>query len=239
MRILLEDLARTATISSDYETTTYPASNVADVFLDTLYVSILPSDILTIDFGQLRPIDSIYIAGCNATSVAYEVFDNYGTVIYSGTIDITRDVCTEYFAELSARKVVFTIDLGFAEGDYIKIKGIGCGVTHRVPWLLNNVVPSISNETASIRTKTGQVLRGKAPSILSYEITIPKLTLQEVKDTSKLLDTIGIHWPTYWDLAEGTEEYFDPIYAEISDVWAVSKIGGNRYNLTLTIKETR
>ena len=52
MKVLFEDLARTATISSDNETASYPASNIADVFLDTRYLSTLMSDTVLIVFPE-------------------------------------------------------------------------------------------------------------------------------------------------------------------------------------------
>lgn len=237
MRILFEDHARTALISSLYEVTAYPASNIADVFLDTIYLSALPTDTITIDLQSDKCIDSLFIAGCNASSVGIEITSHTGTVLYSGVWPITREIETLYISEITARYVKITADVT-GGSDYVKIKGFGCGCAYRTNYILSDFVPEIDNNTSFTRSRTGQVLRNKTASFRKYQATIPNIGRSDFNALVLLLDTFGLHYPTYFDMAENATDFEQPIYGEIPEVWRYGRNGQN-YSVTIPIMECR
>lgn len=238
MRVLFVDHARGATISSDNETASYPASNIADVFLDTLYISTLMYDTVTVLFDEDKSINSLFFAGCNATSLDIEVRDVSDVVLYSATVAIGRELETHYFTQVDgARKVIISGDVtGYASN--IKIKGFGCGVADRFLDVTSQLTPSVQNDTSFTRSRTGQVLRNASPTFRGFAFTLPAMGTTDYKALSEKLKTLGIHWPTYWDIAEDTDDFEDPMYAEIPDVWSVVR-NGRDWTVTIPVLECR
>jgi hypothetical protein len=237
MKILFDDYCRTATITSLYEVTAYPASNIADVFLDTIYLSALPTDTITIDLLTDKPVDSLFIAGCNASSVDIEITSHTGTVLYSGPWAITREIETLYIDPVTCRFVKITVDVT-GGADYVKIKGFGCGVSYQTDYILSAFEPAIDNNTVFTRSSTGQVLRNKTNSFRKYQATIPNLDRVAYNALMLLLEGFGLHYPTYFDMAENTTDFEQPIYGEIPEVWRYGKNGQN-YSITIPIMECR
>ena len=111
MKILFADKARTATITALFETLEYPASNLADIFLNRPYIGMVTEDIIILDYGSDVAIDSLFLAYCNCAFVLVQVYNNANALVYSVTKNVLRPIETVYFSPVTARKVVFTMDL--------------------------------------------------------------------------------------------------------------------------------
>ena len=238
MRVLFTDLSRTATISSLNETASYPASNIADVFLDTLYISVLMSDTIMLLFDSDESVDSLFIAGCNATELDIVIKDVSDATIYSATVAIGRELETHYFTQVDgARKILISGDVtGYATN--MKIKGFGCGVSERFVDVNNQISPSVLNETSFTRSRTGQVLRNDTPSFRGFDLTLPAMSTADYKALSVKLKALGTHWPTYWDIAEDTDDFEDPMYVEMNEVWRPVR-NGRDWVVTIPVLECR
>lgn len=266
MRILFTDLARQATVTSLYETESYPAANLVDVFLDTLFVSVLPYDTVTIDLGSNRTVDSIFLAGCNAAFVDFELVNQSSSVVYTATKNIQREVDTLYFPAVVCRYINFTVDItdGYAiwykTGDdvvvqtsgqdkwvdydplvqgYVKIKGCGAGVSKSYPNITQKIGFGAANETPFSRSKTGQVLRNATPTFKTFRVEIPSLNHADFKSLAKSLETFGIHYPTYFDFTEDSVDFCDPVYAEIPEVFTYERRDSDLYIVTIPLLEAR
>jgi hypothetical protein len=111
MKILFDDKARTATITALYETLEYPASNLADIFLNRPYIGMITEDVITLTMAAEVAVDSVFLAGCNCAFVHVELFDDADVSLYSVTKNVLRPVETVYFTSVMAKKVVLTMDL--------------------------------------------------------------------------------------------------------------------------------
>jgi hypothetical protein len=116
MRVLFNDKARTAIITSLNESLSYPAANVADTFLDRPYLANTIDDVLTLDCGSDVDIDAVFIAQCTAAFVLLELTKANGLTAYMVTKNIRRPLETVYFASVKARyvKLTFTLANGLA-----------------------------------------------------------------------------------------------------------------------------
>lgn len=266
MKILFDDLARGAAVTSLYETESYPASNLVDVFLDTVFVSVLPYDTVTIDLGKDKWIDSIFIAGCNAAFVDFELVSQASSTVYTTRKNVTREVDTVYFDRVQCRYINFTVDITdgysiwYKTGDdvviqdtvdgkwvdydpldqgYVKIKGCGVGLAKSYPNILQSIGFGALNETPYSRSKTGQVLRNATPSFKRYSVEIPNLSFADFKILTTALEKFGLHYPTYFDFTEDTVDFTDPIYAEIPEIFTYERRQSDLYIVTIPLLETR
>lgn len=240
MKALLTNLAKSATLSSLYESLSYPASNVVDTFLDKPFVSTLITDTLTVDFGADTVFDCIFVAGCNAESLAIVAQNNALTTVYSGTKEIDADTVSLYPGTLTARYVTFT---GTASGSsYLKIKGIGIGVAVDFGNVTSRMALVTENGSSRSRSVTGQVIGNRAPVLSSREISVP-VTSQTGGRTRVLallseLSTLGTGKPAYWDIASQASEFEVPLYAEIPSAWTADD-NGTYYAIKFSILEAR
>lgn len=218
MKALLTDFVRDANITSLFPTQSFPPRNLKSTFLDTLYVATTGSDVVTIDLGQNKQLDSIYFAGCNCESVGLVIKNSSGFTTYSATVPITREIESHYFTEITGRTLILTLDTP-APTTMVKMKGVGCGKAFSASFISEDLSPELQNQTSSTRTVTGQVLRNETPTFRAFTITIPGLTSATYKAALSALKSLGIHKPTYWDFTEETKDFEDPIYAEIPAVW--------------------
>lgn len=236
MRILFVDHVRNATITSTYSTASFPVRNLKSLFLDTIYMASTGSDVVTVDLGQNKQIDSLFFAGCNCEEVGVVIKNSSGVTVYTATVSISREVETHYFTEVTGRTIILTLDTP-SPTTMVTMKGFGAGVTARYIHL-NDIAPQIVNDSSFTRTATGQVLRNEFPSFRGFTITIPNLDRAEFNALMSLIRTLGTHKPTYWDFTEENKDMDDPIYAEINQAWTpVQK--ANYFNVEIPILECR
>lgn len=236
MRALLIDHVRNANITSTYSTVSFPVRNLKSLFLDTLYVASTGSDVVTVDLGQNKQIDSLFFAGCNCESVGVVIKNSNGVTVHTATVPITREIDTHYFTEVTGRTIILTLDTP-SPTTMVTMKGFGAGVTIRHV-LLKDLGPELVNDTAYTRTATGQVLSNETPTFRGFTITVPKLNRAQYNTLLANLKTLSVHKPTYWDFTEDTKTFEDPIYAEIPQVWTPLP-KSNYYNVEIPILECR
>lgn len=111
MKILFDDKARTAVITATNATLEYPATNLADVFLNRPYVASGLTDVITLDYGSNVPIDSIFLAYCNCAFVLIQIYNATNTLVHSVTKNVLRPIETIYFTSVDASRIVLTLNL--------------------------------------------------------------------------------------------------------------------------------
>lgn len=240
MKALITDLAKTATISSLYETLTYPPSNVIDTFLDLPFVSVLDTDTLTLDLGSDKVLDSVFIAGCNAASVTVLIKNAALATVYNQVKTLSYPVVGVYTGTLTGRYISIT---GTAVGSsYFKIKGVGVGVAFDFGDVIAGFGLPVVNATSSARSATGQTMANSAPTLRQRDIEIPIRREEggrtQVYAIHAQLEALGISNPTYWDITDENHGFEAPIYAALPDVWDTAD-NRNSFTISLSLLEAR
>lgn len=240
MKVLTTNLAKTATISSLYETLTYPPSNVVERFLDMPFVSVLDTDTLTIDLGSNKSLDSVFIAGCNATSVSLVIKNAALATLYSATETIDADTVVVYPGSLTARYIEIT---GTAVGSsYFKIKGVGVGVVFDFGDREYQPDLPVINSTTMTTSATGQVMSNSVQTRRLREISVPVIRKENGFSRLNLirttLETIGVGNPVFWDVNDGDSDDEPPIYGVLQREWSIS-FDRVAYSVTMSIMEAR
>jgi len=239
MKALVDNLAIGATITSLYETLSYPASNVADTFLNRPFISALDEDTLTVDLGADTSVDTVFIAGCNATSAIVTIQNAALATVYTDTIAIGETVVAIYTGAVTGRYLNIEAT---TTATNLRINGVGIGVAF--DFGRRNFQPSLPvvNSTSRVRSSTGQVMANRAPTLRQRTIEIPLDKkdggLAQFDLINEALVSVGIGNPIYWDLNDDNSDFEVPIYGEMPDAWNPTFDKYN-YAITFTILEAR
>ena len=240
MKVLVTNYAKTSTITALDASVSYPAENVAHVFLDKIFISELITDTLTVDFGSDKSVNCVFIAGCNATSVDVVIKNAALAPVYTGTTAITADEIVIYPGTVTGRYLTIT---GTAVGsDYFKIKGVGVGVYVDLGTRSFQSDLPITNATTMTTSPYGQMLANRAPTLRSrsVSISVPRKEsgfslANSIRDTFK---DIGLGLPAYWDMNDVNSDEEPPIYGAITSPWSTS-FDMNAYTVSFQIQECR
>lgn len=240
MKALITDLAKTATVSALHETLTYPPINVIDTFLDLPFVSVLDTDTLTVDLGSDKVLDSVFIAGCNATSVTVLIRNAALSTVYNQVKPIPNASNGIYPGTVTGRYISIT---GTAVGStYFKIKKVSVGVVEDFGEVIAGFGLPTRNATSIARSATGQTIANMAPSLRAREITIPVLRKDggraRAQEIINILSSLGPGQPIFWDITAEDQEYEETIYA-IMEGDLDPTDNGTHYRIPITLLEAR
>jgi hypothetical protein len=257
VRILFDNLARatSTTITSDNETPGYPAINLSSIFLNEQYISIFPDDVITLDLGEDKELNCVFIAELNAALFDIEIKNNANVTQYSDTdVENARKVLPIYFDTITARYIVITADasLGLAPfidtaidtGAYLKMKELGTGVYYSMPVtqgegaLLSSYGVARTTQTRFFESATGQVISTKLPMLRVREYTFRQIEFSRLEEIFALVEDAGLHTTLFIDTYEDGDENEPALFSQITDIR--NPVRQNAlYAFTLSIKEAR
>jgi len=260
MRILFDNAAKRATITSDNELTNYPASNLVSQFLEERWqenFSDPPVAVITVAFDEPEDIDSLFFSYTNATSIT--AVTNTGAVAIGSTdtieattsgaaIDTDDDA---FISVLKAKKITgaiywddiqegvtdVTITL-YADANPIYLGGIGLGLSYKMPDPAGAIPESFEDNSPSSGSVYGQSLQTLIDPLRTESYSFSGIKRDVVKEIWSQYLTVGLGGKVWLDVTEKNHDFKSPMYCKIEAVPATTK-DGKYYNFSMSFTEAR
>lgn len=258
MRVLWKDYCKkfASTFESLFGEDNYPASNVADQFLNAPFVSISNADTVTITLDQNRPISGVYVAGCNCAKFTLEIKNEANATVYGPTeIDNTTNVKATYFTAVQGNQIIVSADIGtdglapfidpdIDDGSSLKIKGIGVGDPANLPrGVISGFSLPMTTGTRASTSPAGQVLSTPLAVLEQREWELPEYTYEEMQVVRDDFKELNIQNPTYFDAFDCNDgEYEEPLYMVLLEPIGIRRTVGRglgAYRITMLLQEAR
>ena len=236
MRILFDNEALVASITSYYESENYPASNIIHPFLMKRYQATADTDTITLTFDTEFSASCIFYGFTNATSIIVKFYDVLDNLLYTETISDPQQRDSAYFTQvddISYIEIEITTDMIAAY-----LGGFAVGIEFALPdpvadWSDNPIDNSDISDSPG-----GQTLVNKFDPLDAHIFNFRDIirdTAIAIRDAGKEVGTGGHIWV---DAFEEDHNFMSPMYATLRGMIALTKDGRN-YNLSIPIQESR
>lgn len=263
MRILFENYALEATVTSTNASTNYPPGNLVHPFLRKRYQNLDGSDTITITFPADRTVDSVFLGYHNAdeeellteggdvitteqddpllivsANLTVKLFNLAGTQLYENNIVMLNQFEAIHFTALNfVRRVTIVIDWqGLGKKGYLG--GVGVGLSYDMPYFNAEWSNGMLDNTVVNRSLVGQVLQNyiepQDTKTFTWNGVLPDI-FTEIKT---LVKQTGTGRPIWVDFFEESHEIVAPIYATIGGIEGAQKNKGT-YTFSMTFTEAR
>jgi len=207
MRIMYDNLLKTATLTATNENVNYPIANVFHKWKRKVFKSSVATSVITAVLDTPTTISAVAFAYHNLLSGTVAFYDSSDSLLDTWTLDVSLDTQSQYGTVADVAKVVFslasltTISLGslFVGDSIYSMKES----TQDIPLASTDSVTSSSDSQVSGRG--GSVTR-------SGTITIPLLSSDERKAIELAFVTCGMIQPFFLDLWDSSHAHFSPVY---------------------------
>lgn len=257
MKILFDNAATRATISSTNENANYPASNLIDEFLRIRWQEYHTGSVITIEFDDPEDIDCVFWAYSNAENIV--VFTDTGAGASEGAYGIELTSSGDYLttsdgymvgivpASDGASAVYFdSVQTGvthlyiwiYGEADKTYLGGIGCGLSTTL-YPVVDYKEGYEDNSIIASSPYGQVAQNYIDPLVvdSYNfVGVTRETLIDIRDKYK---TVGVGGKVWVDLTSEKHEFKTPMYAVISAPFQSAPMGNGKYSFSLSFTEAR
>lgn len=263
MRILFENYALEATVTSTNASTNYPPTNLTHPFLRKRYQNLDGSDTITVLFESDKTINSLYFGYHNAdeeelllengdiltteqddpllvttAKITYNVYNLGGTLLLSGSVDMVNQFEAVHFTDIQfVRRVTIVIEWdGLGKMGYLG--GIGIGRSYIMPYFNTGWQNGMLDNTVVNRSLVGQVLQNYIEPQDTKTFNWTGVRPEAFTEIKLLVKSTGIGRPVWVDFFEESHETIAPIYATINGIEGAQKTEGT-YNMSMTFTEAR
>ena len=257
MRILFDNAAKRATISSVNELVAYPAENLVSQFLEERWQEPGAASEITITFDDPEDIDCLFFSYYNLTGII--VVTNAGVMmtlpIIGSEITNTGDtIVTDdgdsiailgpmpvstgalYFPSTQVGVTSLTI---YAVGPGpIYLGGIGTGLSVLMPDPVNNPTEGREDNSVSVGSAFGQSLSNRIAPLKADSYSFRNVTRAKTSEVFAGYDLVGLGGKVWVDWTERNHGFKAPMYARVTAVPASTK-DGRRYNFSMNFTEAR
>ncbi len=235
MRLLLDNILSTATLSSLHEDSNNPLTNLYHAFLRNRYQSEDISDTITIEFPDPVSINSFYFGYTNAESLAIQFLnadgdiilenDNFELATEDGFTLATEDgfdligydgeepeqIESFHFDPITVKTIL--IYLSGSENVYLG--GCGVGTTYAPPSPSDNWIEPLEDRSIVSESQAGQVLQEYVEPLRAYEFSFQLLTRTELNELRQTFIDLGRGKPIWIELVPDHDEII-PLYGSIN-----------------------
>lgn len=268
MNILWDNKILDATISSDNESVSYPASALKSVFLHEKYQAIGNSDTISIVFDGTVSVNCIFFGYTNMSSMTVHLWDSSNTELESIQFGADGSVMQYYGYGLSnfygyddqlygyyARKgttvydpiawyMTQTYDVAkitidiVSEDSYVYLGGFATGKCIDMGNPSDGWTDDFDDKSIVSESDAGQVLQDYVTPLRVYKFTLDGKSRKEAKEAELLYRTYGVGVHLWCDLFPENHEFMIPIYCTLTDSMTPKK-DGNNWKYDIEIKEAR
>jgi hypothetical protein len=235
MRILFNDLIKSANISATNGSDNYPASNIAHPFLFKRFQTIATTSLITIAWSADVSVDSLFYGHHNISSMIVRLKDSGGVVLETVNVTSPTDRGKVYFSQVWDN--VRRIELDITGPNPTKLGGVGCGVYYQNIDFLNDA-PESGRRTGNFsKSPGGQSNNLYIKPLKTFAFSFRDRLTADKKIWLDLNDEYG-RGPFWFDITEDNNEFLPVIYATIENYPGVAR-NGRRYDNALSIEESR
>jgi hypothetical protein len=261
MKILFDNAASRATISSINELANYPASNLVSPFAEERWqedFSEDPAAVITVTFDNPEDIDSLFFTYTNATGI-YAV-TNTGAIAhgYMHDVEATDDgeeIVTDdgydigiieaiklsdgiYWDSVQEDVTSVTIYV-FGTENPLYLGEIGLGLSYSMPNPLANFGEGFEDNSIIASSQYGQVVQNYIDPLAVDSYNFVGVTRETLVDIKEKYKAVGVGGKVWVDLTSEKHEFKTPMYAVISAPFQSALMGNGKYSFTLSFTEAR
>jgi hypothetical protein len=236
MRILFDNEALNAAITSYYESANYPASNIIHPFLVKRYQATADSDTITLTFDTEFSASSIFYGFTNATSIIVKFYDVLDNLLHTETIADPQQRDSAFFTQVD--------NISYLEIDVITdmiaiyLGEFGCGLEIQMPDPLGDWPETPVDNSEVSDSVGGQTLQNYVEPLDSYTFNFRDLERDVAIAIRDACKEVGIGGKLWVDAFEEDHEFMQPMYATLRAQPTIQK-NGRRYDLSLSVQEAR
>ena len=235
MRILFDDLVRSATLSSTYESANYPAQNLAHVFVKKRYQATASPDTVTIAWAADQAINCIFYGFHNVTGLVFTLKASGGSTLKTVTVSDPDEYGAEYFSVVSGVRSV-SIAVTGAAGMYVG--KVSMGEYYQAPDPDDGFDEPLTDNTSVVRSPGGQTLATRSVPLLGLSVVFSGKTRSEWVEFRDLYRSISKGATIWVDFSEDDHSFMAPLYCAFNDSPKREKIAG-QYSWTAELMESR
>jgi hypothetical protein len=260
MKILFDNAAKRATISSENKIENYPADNLVSQFIEERWQEDSldpPSAVITITFDDPEAIDSLFFSYTNITGIvaitdtgaiahgsmddieATETGDEIVTDDgdYIGIVEDVESMDAIYFDGIQDGVNVLTLYV-YGEENPIYLGGIGVGLGYKMPDPVGVISEGFEDNSQSDGSVYGQRLQSFIEPLRDESYNFYGVKRDIVKEIWEQYLSVGIGGKVWFDVTEKNHSFKLPMYCEIRAVPATSK-DGTLYSFNMNFREAR
>jgi hypothetical protein len=233
MKILFDNLAIIATLSSAHPNSNYPVDNVINPFLKKIYKSTEISDTITMSWTSDQIIDSCFVDLTNATSATLVLKNSSGSTLKTQAITPV-DIAVYFDAVSGVRSATLTFSHA---SDVVYLGAIGIGLAYTMPIPLSNWKKypyDLSSKTSSLG---GQVQTNKIAPLNKMIFNFKINDRDQYEEISELVGAVSA--PVFFDFTNLNHIFCLPYYADIESGFESPDKSDNIFSFTLTFTEAR
>jgi hypothetical protein len=254
MKLLLDNILSTATLTSLHEDPNNPLENLYHVFLRNRYQSTATSDTITITFASPTSINSIYYGYTNASTISFQFLDASGNEMlefgesvgllteaggrlltelgggiaaYSNS-DIALEIESFHFDAIS----VSSIKIALSGSANVYLGGVGVGTTYAPPYPSDNWTEPLDDRSIVSESQAGQILQEYVQPLRIYNFTFEALTRAELNTLRQTYIDLGRGKPLWIEIVPDHTDVA-PLYGYIQETPDTTHA---RFLLSLTFK---
>jgi len=236
MKILYKNELENASLAVTNEDTAYPIENVIDRSLEKIFKTDFTSCLVTITFPVDTAISSIAVGYQTATSGGYDLLDDIGASVLSGSLSLSESTDMTHITETSCR----TLELTFTGPEGFYIGGISAGVPIDIEyWNVNPRFDYYTRDETNI-VRRGQSLGFQTAPLLRYRATVADINKTLKNQLWAMTDYVGTWKPFYVDIYKDAHDDIRPIYCLFKgDGQFVRDSFAKDYSTTLVFEEVK
>lgn len=224
MKILFDNIAKSASLSAITPDPNYPVNNIISVFLKKRFQSINLTDTVTAIWASPVTIDTIHIGYTNAV-VTVKIY------LASVLLDTLTGDEVYHFAPTSVDEVEFEL----VAGEVAYLGGIGIGSAYAIDPPESFWDETFDDRSIVSESDGGQVLQEYTAPLRVYQFSVPTLTRDEARACENLYIQCG-RGRAIW-LDPETDD-LPPLYCSLVDALTINK-NKRQYTARLNFREAR
>jgi hypothetical protein len=237
MRILTDKLARTATITSEGENVSYPASNLAHPYATVKYKARSYLDLITFMFPAPVSVDCIFFTYSNAEDMEIRLYKSDSSLLRTVTVDCTNDSGATYFDKTDLVRWI-EVEASTSVSNDLRIGSIEFGVAKQFYYPLADFVPELISQSTREESDGGQVSFQYIEPRIIYKLKYTNVAKEDyILSTLETFRTIdrGYLWA---DVTEENHTLYKPIYC-VSNLLEGGERKNDRISFNITLTEAR
>jgi hypothetical protein len=263
LKILFENYALDATVTSTSASTNYPPSNLVHPFLRKRYQNITGDDLITFLFDADKTVNSIYFGFHNAdeetlltedgevltteddielfistATLIYSLYSFGNTLLYTGTLNMVNQFEAVHFTAVPLVRMVTVETQWSGLGNAGYLGGVGIGNSYTMPYFSTAWDNGMIDNSPVSSSLVGQVLQNYIEPQDIKKFTWNGVTSTIFAEIKALVKSTGKGKPIWVDYFEESHDIVQPIYAITTGIENASR-NEMLYDFSMTFTEAR
>jgi len=243
MRVLYNNVATEAAITTTSENVNFPLGNLFVPALSTPYRSLATPVDLYLTFDVEEAINCISLAGHNLTTLRYRVYDIGDNIVEDVSLLEVEPTAMIYLSQSTAKKIRLTMN---SDETYISIGALFTGMYYQMPYPIAYYDETIEMTNERFETAFGQVFGSDGEFLQTYSPEFVNITMAQFNAIKTMLQAVRNFVPLFVDMTEDAHEYKAPLYCTVSldsipnsRYVRANKIDGQKRTISLKIREAK